>query len=153
MDSNGMHQQTWRFPSRSECLQCHTLAACFVLGFTTAQMNRSETYGEIQTNQIAALANAGFLDLGTNNLTALRALAPLTDESVSRTYRVRSYLAANCSQCHRPGTGIQAAWDARLTTTLPNANILNGNLYNNPDGSKKSGYSRRSRSLGDVPAH
>ncbi|HEV8543983.1 MAG TPA: PQQ-dependent sugar dehydrogenase [Verrucomicrobiae bacterium] len=132
--SSGTNQQTWRFPSRAECLQCHTPAGGFVLGFNTPQMNRSQVYGSVQTNQIAALASAGYLNLATNSLAGLRSLPSLDDQTVSRTYRVRTYLAANCSQCHQPGNSIPAAWDARLTTALPNAGIVDGPLLNNPGG-------------------
>ena len=39
--------------------------------------------------------------------------------------RARSWLDSNCAACHRPG-GANANWDARLTTPLASANILNG---------------------------
>src|SRR5439155_2142506 len=45
--------------------------------------------------------------------------------------RVRSYLFANCSQCHQPGGTSQAIWDARLTTTTASAGIVNGTLLDN----------------------
>jgi hypothetical protein len=64
------------------------------------------------------------------NLRGLRALAASDDESVSRTYRVRSYLSANCSFCHQPGGSSLAAWDARAVTSLSFANIVNGALHN-----------------------
>src|SRR5262249_23205766 len=45
--------------------------------------------------------------------------------------RVRSYLAANCVQCHQPGGPSVATWDARITTQTPSAGIVNGTLVNN----------------------
>lgn len=42
--------------------------------------------------------------------------------------RVRSYLAANCSHCHRPG-GVRANFDARYETPLSRQGILNGVLF------------------------
>src|SRR5262249_54919139 len=30
----------WRFPSRTECMMCHSRAADYVLGLSTAQLNR-----------------------------------------------------------------------------------------------------------------
>ena len=35
-------RQTWHFPSRAECMMCHSRAANFVLGLTTLQMNRDD---------------------------------------------------------------------------------------------------------------
>src|SRR5262249_9745431 len=48
-------------------------------------------------------------------------------------YRVRSYLAANCVQCHQPGgLPVQSAmWDARITSSLGAAGIVNGALVQN----------------------
>jgi hypothetical protein len=43
-------------------------------------------------------------------------------------YRVRSYLAANCAQCHQPGTDCLAVWDARISTPTAAAGIINGRL-------------------------
>src|SRR5262249_3239472 len=37
-------QQTWHYPSRNECMFCHSRAAGFVLGLNTPQMNRSHKY-------------------------------------------------------------------------------------------------------------
>ena len=36
--------QTWTFPSREQCLDCHTDAAGGTLGLETLQMNRDVTY-------------------------------------------------------------------------------------------------------------
>jgi uncharacterized repeat protein (TIGR03806 family) len=130
-DGNGTHSQTWHFPSRSECLSCHTPAAGYVLGFNTPQMNRDQVYSGNETNQISALAAAGFFDNPPETSAGWRALAPLDAETVSRTYRVKSYLAANCVYCHQPEGTAHTAWDARITTPLSLANIINGPLANN----------------------
>ena len=54
-------QQTWRFPSRAECMVCHTRAAQYVLGPQTLQMNRDHDYGGTRSNQIEWLARQGYL--------------------------------------------------------------------------------------------
>jgi uncharacterized repeat protein (TIGR03806 family) len=122
--------QIWRYPSRSECLSCHTDAGGRILGFNTPQLNRDYGYGSVTTNQLTALGNAGFLDNPPVHPASLRALAPLNDDSSSRTYRVRSYLFANCGQCHQPAGGVYADWDARITTPLSSASIVWGSLKN-----------------------
>lgn len=56
------HQQAWRYPSRTECMVCHTRAAGFVLGLTTVQLNTQHDYGDgIQANQLEALEGLGLL--------------------------------------------------------------------------------------------
>ena len=50
------------------------------------------------------------------------------DTSASLESRVRSYLAANCSQCHQPGGPTPAAFDARWSTPTRLAGIVNGTL-------------------------
>lgn len=123
-----LRTQVWHYPSRVECLRCHTAAGGLALGFNTPQLNRDHDYGDPVTNQILALSLAGYLNTNVTSVHALRSLAPATDNSVSLEYRVRSYLAANCVQCHQPGGSAMALWDARITTTTPNAGIINGPL-------------------------
>ncbi len=42
--------------------------------------------------------------------------------------RVRSYLHGNCAVCHQPGGASRGLFDARITTPLEQAGILNGEL-------------------------
>ncbi len=50
----------WHYPSRTECMVCHTRAANFVLGLSTLQMNRTFDYGNgVMTNQLEALEAMG----------------------------------------------------------------------------------------------
>ncbi len=54
-DGSGQRSLQWRYPSRTECMVCHTRAAGFVLGLTTEQLNRSHDYGDgVVVNQLAA---------------------------------------------------------------------------------------------------
>ena len=125
--------QVWHYPSRVECLTCHTPVGGFGLGFNTPQMNRDQDYGGSVTNQIRALSDAGYFSNTVSSIDTMIALAPITDTSASAEFRVRSYLAANCVQCHQPG-GVpiqQANWDARITTPLPGAGIVDGEVVQN----------------------
>jgi uncharacterized repeat protein (TIGR03806 family) len=130
-DGGNLRTQVWHYPSRSECLACHTPAAGFALGFSTAQLNRDLNYGGTTDNQIRALNHAGYFSNSVSNLNTLPALANATNAAVSTEYRVRSYLAANCVQCHQPGGSALGTWDARITNPLFAAGIVNGNLINN----------------------
>ena len=127
-DQGETHTQVYHYPTRSECLRCHSQAPGWALGFNTPQLNRECNYGGATTNQIAALSQAGYFSGTVTNIPTLRALAPATNTAWSLEYRVRSYLAANCAQCHQPGTDCLAKWDARITTPTAAAGIINGRL-------------------------
>ncbi|HYF36579.1 MAG TPA: hypothetical protein VD994_14890, partial [Prosthecobacter sp.] len=125
---NANPAQTWRFPSRGECLVCHTQTAGFALSFNTPQLNRTHTYdGDVQ-NQILALSAAGYLSASVTSVADYPAFAAASDASQSLEWRVRSYLSVNCVQCHQPGGASQGAWDARHTTRTDLANLINGSL-------------------------
>jgi uncharacterized repeat protein (TIGR03806 family) len=58
----GPRKQTWHYPSRSECMVCHSRAANFVLGLSEVQMNKDHTYPNGRTeNQLAVLERLGLL--------------------------------------------------------------------------------------------
>ncbi len=124
--------QVWHFPGRSECLACHTRAdqGGLALGFNTAQLNRDFQYGGVTDNQLRALSHAGYFSAPVTNLNSLRRLAALDNETVSLESRARSYLAANCSQCHQPGGNGLGNFDARFHTPLSAAGIVHGPLRN-----------------------
>ncbi|MBE0542149.1 MAG: PQQ-dependent sugar dehydrogenase [Verrucomicrobia bacterium] len=130
-DGGTLRTQVWRYPSRSECLACHTPQGGLALGFNTAQLNRDFDYHGTTTNQLEALRLAGYFSNEVTNRHLLPALAPATSETVSLEYRVRSYLAANCVSCHQPGGLVSSLWDARISTPGPEARIINGLLHNN----------------------
>ncbi len=130
-DGSALRSQTWRYPSRSECLQCHTPQGGYALGFTTAQLNHAHDYGQGVVNQITALSNMGYFDSPAPDPATLFALAPAAEESVSLELRARSYLQANCAACHQPGGTAQGNWDARFETALESAGLVNGPLVNN----------------------
>jgi uncharacterized repeat protein (TIGR03806 family) len=57
-------QQTWHYPSRAECLVCHSRAANFVLGLSSFQMNRNFDYGHGRIdNQIRNLEHLGLFTI------------------------------------------------------------------------------------------
>ncbi len=127
--ANGeVHQQTWYYPSRQDCLTCHTANAGGVLGVKTRQLNRSLRFPSgIVDNQLRAWNHVGLFapTLKEAELGRLPALAPLADAARSLEDRARSYLDANCSQCHRPG-GTVANFDARYDTPLSGQGLIDG---------------------------
>ncbi len=122
------HQQAWYFPSRQDCLACHTAAAGGVLGVKTRQLNRSLTYPSgIEDNELRAWNHVGLFTPAVNDeeLRTLPTLAASDDTSRTLEDRGRSYLDANCSQCHRPG-GTVANFDARYDTPLDHQELIDG---------------------------
>jgi hypothetical protein len=112
------------YPSNDECMACHTRSAHLVLGASTRQWNR-DLGGE---NQLVAASRAGLFDrtITAQQPAAWRRLVATDDEAASLEDRVRSYLDANCAQCHRPGVLAQIRMDLRYDTPLPQQGIVNG---------------------------
>lgn len=58
--ADGTKSLPWHYPSRTECMVCHSRAANFVLGLNTLQMNRTHDYGnEVVENQLTVLERLG----------------------------------------------------------------------------------------------
>jgi len=133
-DHGTAKKQTWHYPAPGECLQCHTNLAGGALAFNTWQLNGN---GKSTSNQIEQMARAGYFtkDSEIPEVKTLGAFAKADDTSASLQWRVRSYLGANCMQCHRPGGGAPGMWDARPSVALSAAGIVNGPL-NNARGDK-----------------
>jgi glucose/arabinose dehydrogenase len=164
----GKRQQVWHYPSRAECLVCHSRAAHFVLGPSVLQMNRDHDYAGIVDNQLRALEHIGVFRVGSleylrearrDTAPARRAVEPLLgpglrryledrsaaleeavrkdevftdhlpkpadryprlvdpyDRGHSLEARARSYLHANCAQCHVTAGGGNSPIDLEFTT-------------------------------------
>ena len=128
--ATGIRTQQWYYPSRQDCLACHTANAGYVLGVKTRQLNRDLTYASgVTDNELRAWNHLGLF--GTNldeaGLETLPRLARADDPARSLENRARSYLDANCSQCHRPH-GTVAGFDARYDTPLAGQNLINGRV-------------------------
>ena len=120
--------QTWRFPSRGECLQCHTSQGGYALSFNARQLNRTLAYPSGSANQLRALEQAGYFSGPISPPEALPALAAADDLTAELQHRARSYLDVNCSMCHQPGGPALGGWDARIRTPLSIADIVDGAL-------------------------
>ncbi len=119
----GSYAQTWRFPSRGDCMRCHTAAAGFVLGLTTRQLNRDHAYPARVDNQLRAWDHVGLFDVGLPTPASLPAHPDPADASAPVEARARAYLDANCSTCHRPGGPSAAAIDLRSTVSTASMNV------------------------------
>jgi uncharacterized repeat protein (TIGR03806 family) len=167
--ADGERRQTWRYPSRAECMVCHSRAANFVLGISTWQLNRDHDYGGVVDNQLRVLEHLGLLrvNFASEATEALRegllktglsvedvnqAIADATATRGQRTaaatsllarspehyphlvdpyddkqpidLRARSYLHANCAQCHVEAGGGNAQMELRFETALEKTRII-----------------------------
>ena len=114
----GSRDQTWRFPSRGECIGCHTTPAKYVLGVNTLQMNKDHDYGGVIANQLSTLEHLGvFSEPLPWPPEHLPRLYDHRDESVPLDLRARSYLQSNCAHCHIKWGGGNA--DFQVLFTLP----------------------------------
>jgi mono/diheme cytochrome c family protein len=123
-----MRTQIWYYPSRQDCLTCHTARAGYVLGVKTRQMNRRFNYPSgVADNELRTWNHLGLFSprLNEGELPSLPTLAAADDASRSVQDRARSYLDANCSHCHRP-QGTVANFDARFDTPLEAQGLIDG---------------------------
>ena len=121
--SKTVANQAWYFPSRAECMRCHTEAAGRSLGLEVGQQNGDFVYASTNriANQLKTLEHIGMfaapLGQPVDQLAAYP--APTSDGPVEA--RARSYLHANCSMCHRPQGGGRGNMDLRFGTALKDA--------------------------------
>lgn len=172
---DGVCTQVWHYPSRAECMVCHSRAAGFVLGLSTLQMNRP-CDDDSGLNQIEQLARLGALRFTAEEhaaeverqaaalkpalpprlvrwaepawtkakprvieawkadpalaatppraLADYRRLADPADPKADVAARARSYLHANCAQCHVWAGGGNSAIDLHINTPLENMRLL-----------------------------
>ncbi|MBA3937063.1 MAG: PQQ-dependent sugar dehydrogenase [Planctomycetes bacterium] len=116
----GVREQRWHFPGRAECTLCHTMPANYVLGASTAQLNRDQDYGGgVVANQLTVFDHLGLLahPLYGQPPAQLARLADPHDAHAPLDSRARAYLQANCAHCHMKYGGGNAYFF--LTSTIP----------------------------------
>lgn len=112
--SESIGSQTWVYPGTNACMRCHTQASGYVLGVSTAQINRN--------NQLQTWNQMGLFTADIGSASGLAALASPADESQSVTDRARSYLHSNCAHCHQPGGPTALNIDLRFSAA--NMNLI-----------------------------
>lgn len=122
--------QTWRIPSRAECMVCHTPQAGHALSFNTRQLNLENNQLGFTGNQLTTFSQQDYLTSspGLPNLLPRHIRPDETSASVEA--RVRSYLAVNCSYCHEAGGTAPTSWDGSADLTLAQTGLINGTANN-----------------------
>ena len=116
-EPEGTRSQLWRHASRSECLLCHTWGVGSVHAFWPEQLS-IDVDGE---SQLERLTRLGLFELPIPE----RPAPPSPhDTTKSLESRARSYLALNCSTCHRNLGGGTANFNFDITKTLEENNYI-----------------------------
>ena len=142
---SGVRDFTWHYPSRAECMVCHSRAANFVLGLSEAQLNKNHTYpGGCTDNQLRAMEHIGLLNVNwsaevpapkdaierqqPNQRTAksttmlpfhpsgLKRLANPYDKAEPLDQRAKAWLHTNCATCHVEAGGGNAQFKLDIDT-------------------------------------
>jgi uncharacterized repeat protein (TIGR03806 family) len=141
--ADGTISQPYYFPSRSDCLACHTKAEGFVLGPTTRQMNHRLDYHGRSENQIEMLDRLGvftgsasaaperlekFPDWRFGNLDRSpddgRQESVLDLPDAKTPELARAWLEVNCATCHRPEGIAPGERDMRFHTPLAGMKLV-----------------------------
>jgi uncharacterized repeat protein (TIGR03806 family) len=132
----GKVTQSWTFPSRSQCNECHSVAVGGTIGLETWQLNRDAIYPSTNrvANALATLDHIGMFKapLGKPVDQLPRLPDPAGDDPLEG--RARAYLHANCSHCHRPQGGGRGTMDLRFAQTLAATNTCNAQSTQGPIG-------------------
>jgi len=119
--------QTYRIPSRGECIACHNPGAGHALSFDTRQLNRTENIHGYFGNQLTLLQSAGYFSNAPESPNLLPRHVRADETQFPIEARVRSYLAVNCANCHAPGLAIAPpSFDARAHVSLADTLLING---------------------------
>lgn len=120
--------QTWTYPSRSDCVSCHTEAAGRSLGLELGQLNAEFTYPSTNrlSNQLKTLDHIGMFDKPLGKpVDQLVAYPDPYGTAGTAEQRARAYVHSNCSNCHRPQGGGRGAMDLRWGTAFADTKTCN----------------------------
>lgn len=121
----GVRQQVWHYPSRNECMFCHSRAAGFVLGLTTSQMNRQHDYGGVRDNQLRTFSHIGLFKKPMKKTPShYRAYPDPLNATADLNTRVKAYLQVNCAMCHVSDGGGNSLMELGFATPMAKAKII-----------------------------
>ena len=122
-----LYFQKLDFPSRAQCMTCHNRNAKLVLGLKTHQLNGEMYYPHLDRtmNQLTFMNESGMFTEKQANITSNIRSYSIVEEEGSLETKVRSYLDANCSSCHRDGGIPDVYLDFRFNSSQNIKNYLN----------------------------
>ena len=125
-DGQFVYDQVWDYPSREQCMTCHTATANHVLGVKTHQLNGELEYPHLgeSMNQLSYLNQLGVFNENIGDASQYDKAYPIDDETVDLDLRIRSYFDANCASCHRHGALPTVQMDLQFHTPLVLKNII-----------------------------
>ncbi len=117
---------TWNFPSRTQCMSCHTVITGRVLGLNARQFNGNHSYAATgrSDNQLRTLNHIGVFSGDIGAASQYGSMPNPTDGAASLQDRAKAYLDSNCSICHRPNGPTPVSMDLRYATSLADMNIV-----------------------------
>lgn len=124
IDLGSGQSQTWRYPSESECLGCHTEAAGRVLGARARQLGEARSYGVEPMIQLDAWNCGRLFDVDIRDPDRFARAYDLDDVLIPRITRARSYFATNCEMCHQPQGPAPGGIDFRFTQAVGDWNAV-----------------------------
>ncbi len=126
IDGDTGYTQSYYYPTREECNVCHTPAAGFALGVRTDQINRDHQYDTVWDNQLRSYNKIGLFttDIGSDFGSFPKMTDP-ADNGAGLEARARSYLDANCANCHITGGSGRSNMDLRYNIPLASAHLIN----------------------------
>ncbi len=138
----------WHYPSRAECMVCHSRAANYVLGLCEVQMNKDHVYPNGRTdNQIRVLEHLDLFNPGPGAAkepatkpseqrepkpsgflpvlpSAMKKLADPYDKTQPLDLRAKAYLHTNCATCHVEAGGGNAQMELGYPTAWDKMRLI-----------------------------
>jgi len=127
----GTRKKLYQYQSRAQCLTCHNVWCNFTLGFDLPQLDREQDFNGVRDNEIHTFQHLGLLTStsppsgGPPSILPPPSLVDPQDASAPLEKRARSYLAVNCSACHRFGGGGSALFDVRAELPDDQLHLIN----------------------------
>ena len=121
----GFRRHDWVFPSRADCMTCHSRAARFVLGLTSLNMDRVHEFSDSSDNQLRTFSHIGLFNKPYVRLDRTpRSLIDPYDPTADIEQRARSYLHINCSGCHIHAGGGNSKMKLDLSTASEQMSLI-----------------------------
>lgn len=143
LSKGGVRQQNWHFPSRAECMVCHSRVEDYVLGLSVQQTNRDVTVDSKTLPQLEHFKQLGLFHHARPNggvktdalnqnesFTFASAIADMprlpnpSDTTEPLEARVRSYLHSNCANCHVKEGGGNSIINLAFARPLDKTNLV-----------------------------